>query len=268
MKIAEFTSEGKSDKVILFVCNICHPYQANDSITGVATLVSLMKEFDKKEHKYTYKLLVCPETIGSIAYLNKFRSLIPKIEYGLFTEMTGIDKPLRLIRSRSGDSMIDKVADYVLKKSGKKYEVFPVFSEPGNDEKVLNSPGIDIPAISIVRWPYKEYHTSADTPDILNYEKIDEAEEIIFDIIDIIEKDYILVRKFNGYLCLSNYGLEKIMRKGDDKWSDLVGNVLFSLDNKTSVFEIASKFEMDFDEIYDFCEVLKGKDLIENYQTF
>jgi aminopeptidase-like protein len=263
MKLGEYTLPGSSDEIILFICNICHPFQVNDSIAGVATFVSIMLRLEKRNLKYTYKLLVGPETIGSLAYLHKFQSTIPKIKYSVFSEMTGIDRPVRLIKSKSGSTTIDIIAEYVLKRSQEKYEVFPVFSEPGNDEKVLNSPGFDIPAISIVRWPYKEYHTSADTPAILDYNKIDEAEDIIVRIIEILERDYIPKRKYTGYLCLSNYGLEKIARKGKDQWNDLVGNVLYSLDNKTSIFEIASKFNMDFDEIYDFCEILKDKELLE-----
>lgn len=263
MRVGEYTLPGRCDSIVLLVSNICHPFQANDSITGVATFVSLMTRLEKKERRYTYKLLICPETIGSLGYMSKFHAMIPRVKCGIFSEMTGIDRPIRLIKSRLGDSIIDRVAEYVVKRSGIPYEVCPFFSDPCNDEKVFNSPGIDIPTISLVRWPYKEYHTSADTPDILNYERIDEAETIILKILEIMEKDYVPIRKYDAYLCLSNYGLAKVLRKDDGSWSDMVGKVLFHLDNSKSLFDIASKSNMDFNEIYAFCEILKEKGLLD-----
>ena len=263
MSIGEYTLPGSLDETILLICNICHPYQVNDSLVGVATFVSLVRKLEKRKLKYTYKLLICPETIGSIAYLAKFDGLIPKIKYGIFTEMTGIDRPLRLIKTRCGDNKIDKIAEYVLKRCDKELEVFPVFSEPANDEKVLNSPGFDIPAISIVRWPYNEYHTSADDLSIVNYEKVEEAENALNMIIDILEKDYVPIRKYRGYLCFSACGLEKDMRMKDGTWDNVLLNTLISLDNKASLFDIAKKFSMDFNRVYDICETLKNKDLIK-----
>jgi len=265
MALGEYTLFGLSDEIILFICNICHPYQVNDSITGVATFISLMKKIEAKNKKprFTYKLLICPETIGSLAYLAKFKSLIGKIKYGIFCEMTGIDQPVRLINSVVPDSKIDRVAESVLKGSSLDYEIFPAFSAPCNDEKIFNSPGFDIPTISIVRWPYDEYHTSADNPTMLDYEKIDEVESIINEIIENFEKDYIPRRKYTGYLCLSRYGLDEEMRNEKGVLSDVCVSTLSSLDNKTSIFEIAYKNNMSFRDVFKFCEKLKEKELIE-----
>ena len=42
---------------------------------------------------YTYRLLILPETIGSVAYLSHHESLIPSMVGGLFLEMLGNKSP-------------------------------------------------------------------------------------------------------------------------------------------------------------------------------
>ena len=37
-----------------------------------------------------------------------------------------------------------------------------------SDEIVTNGPGFDIPTPSLTRWPYSQYHTSDDNPDIVD----------------------------------------------------------------------------------------------------
>ena len=108
-------------------------------------------ELSKKKLKYTYRFLFLPETIGSIAYLSQNEHLIPKMKYGIFLEMLGVDNPLWLQHSKQGNSLIDKVAKYTLK------QVAPTFKEGeylkviSNDEKVFNSQGVEIPTISLSR---------------------------------------------------------------------------------------------------------------------
>ena len=257
MSLGEYTIEGLTNETILFICNICHPYQVNDSITGVATFISLINRLMQlhKKTKFTYKLLICPETIGSIAYLAKFKSNIKNIKFGIFCEMTGINRPIRLIKSYKGNSKIDKIAESVLRNAGHKFETFPVYSAPCNDEKIFNSMGIEIPTVSFVRWPYDEYHTSADNPEMLNFERIEEVEEVIFSIIQNFEKDYIPKRNFTGYLCLSRYGIDKEMRNDEGILNDVCVNTLAFLDNKTSISDISFNNNLNFSEVYRFCEI-------------
>lgn len=261
LRIGEYTIQGKSDDIILLIANICHPFQVNDSIAGLVTLVDIMRNLAKQENNFTYKLLICPETIGSICYLSKFESMIPQIKYGIFSEMTGIDRPIRLINSKFSDSRIDQVAEYVLRMGKYDHETVPCFSPPANDEKVLNSPGIEIPCISIVRWPYDEYHTSMDTPAIVSDSQLKEAECVILKIISILDRDYLPIRKFKGLLCLSELGLDantinnKVVRK-----------TIYNIDNVQTIFNISDTYGLEFDDVYSFCDKLISKGLIGSSQ--
>ena len=68
-------------------------------------------------------------------------------------------------------------------------------------------------------------------------------------------------------MCLSRYGIDKEMRNEKGILNDVCVSTLASLDNKTSIFEISYKNNMSFSEVYNFCEILKEKGLIEEWGT-
>ena len=68
--------------------------------------------------------------------------------------------------------ILDKIAKKLLKQKFKHYRIGGFREIYGNDETVFNSPGYDIPTISITRVPFKEYHTNFDTPKIISEKNI------------------------------------------------------------------------------------------------
>jgi len=121
LKVGEYTIAGKSDETIILVAHLCHPCQANDDLAGVAVLVDVAKELIKQNNYYTYKVLFVPETIGSIAYLSQNEQIISKLKYGIFFEMLGNDNSLALQLSKQGNTKIDRIARYVMKKRLNKF---------------------------------------------------------------------------------------------------------------------------------------------------
>ena len=87
MEIAHLTLKGKSKKEIFFSSYICHPSMANNELSGPVVVNALIKYIKKKfpKRKYTYKFVLQPETIGSIAYLSKFKNKLKKM---LFAGLT------------------------------------------------------------------------------------------------------------------------------------------------------------------------------------
>ena len=60
MKILEYTLKGKSKETIIINAHNCHPYQANDDISGCAVGIEIIKKLSKiKNRFYTYKLFNC-----------------------------------------------------------------------------------------------------------------------------------------------------------------------------------------------------------------
>ena len=62
MKILDFVLKGKSDETIIINAHNCHPYQANDDMSGCAVGISLLMKLSRtKDRFFTYRLLISPE---------------------------------------------------------------------------------------------------------------------------------------------------------------------------------------------------------------
>ena len=71
LRYGEYVIKGKSKKEILISTYICHPGMANNELSGPIVAMSLMSFFKKKNLNNTLRFLFIPETIGSIAYINR-----------------------------------------------------------------------------------------------------------------------------------------------------------------------------------------------------
>ena len=81
LKVGEITIPGKSDDTFVLVAHLCHPGMANDDLSGVAVGIEVAKTLiEGPQPHYTYRLLVLPETIGSVAYLSHNEDLIPNMK--------------------------------------------------------------------------------------------------------------------------------------------------------------------------------------------
>lgn len=263
LKIGEISIKGNTDETIVLVAHLDHPGMANDDLAGVAVLVDVVKELLKKNNlRYSYKILFLPETIGSIAYLSQNKNLIPKLKTGIFFEMLGNNNEFALQFSRQSNTVLDKIAKNILKSK------YPNFSQGefreviANDEMVFNGPGLDIPMISLSRWPYPEYHTSDDDISIISSEKLEESKDVILEIIETLEQNYYPKRKFTGPPFLSGYGLWT-------DWQDnleqnlLVEKIFMEFEGDKSIIDIAEQLDLPFKQVYDYVNKFVDVGLVE-----
>lgn len=262
LKVGECTIPGETDKTIVLVAHLCHPAMVNDDLTGVAVLVELAKELMKKERYYSYKLLFLPETIGSIAYLSQNENLISNMEYGIFLEMLGNDNIHALQLTHQGETKIDRIARHVMKHTLNNFREGPFRSIVANDEIVFNGPGVDIPMISISRYPYPEYHTSDDNLDIISDERLEESKELVMQMIKILESDYTPRRKFKGPVFLSQYGLWVDWRV-DHQLNANIDKIMLSLEGNKSIFDIAEELDMKFETVLSYVNKFLEQDLVK-----
>ncbi len=267
LKVGDCTIRGKSKKTIVLVSHLCHPCQANDDLAGVSILVDLAKEISRRNNFYTYKFLFLPETIGSVAYLSGNEKIIPNLKYGIFLEMPGNNNNLTLQLSRQGNTKIDRIAKKIMQNKCPNLKIGGFREIVRNDEMVFNGPGVDIPMVSISRWPYSEYHTSGDSPKIISVEKMKEAKKTVLDILrafenEISDKDYVPKRTFKGPVFLSGYGLWIDWRK-NKKLNQNVEKIMLRLEGDKSVFDIADELNMDFKEVLEYVDKFFKKGLIK-----
>ncbi len=261
LKVGEYTIQGQTPDTIVLAAHLCHPGMANDDLTGVAVLIELAKQLGKQKPHYTYTFLLFPETIGSIAFLSQNSHRLTHFKNGIFLEMLGNNNQMVLQFTRDGNTYLDRIATYVLKRRHQLFSKRNFIETPRNDEMVFNGPGVNIPMISLNRFPYPEYHTSDDSPAIISEKRLEEAKGITAEIIHILDSDFIPQRTFTGPIFLSRFGLWVDWRINKQLNKNLE-RVMLHLEGDESVFDIAETLDMDFDDLANYLERLQAKKLI------
>ena len=248
---------------ILISSHICHPMQANDDAAGVVTAVEVaqrLAEDPLPAGSMSVRFWFGPETIGTIAYLAHNEALIPKMTAGIFIEMTGNQNTIAWHHTRQHNHLLDRITNYVLRDKDHKERSFAEF--PPNDERVINGPGVNVPCISINRWPYDEYHTTDDNPDIIHEDMLQDAADVVEEIVRIFGTNYIPKRKFRGPLFLSGYGLwvdwrdNFILNRSFEK-------IMMSFEGQHSIFDIAEDVGLDYWVVREYVEKFREKGFVE-----
>lgn len=250
---------------ILLCAHICHPYQCNDDLVGVAVAVEIAKRLDKKpltENNNGVRWLFCPETIGSIAYFSNHEDEIDNIKYGIFIEMVGTLDELVLQHSLQRNSQVDAVMEYVLDRKVKYWRRGNFREVIVNDEMVINGPGVNIPCVSLSRWPYEEYHTSDDNPSIIKEHKLKEAADVVEETVRILASNYKPKRTFKGPIFLSRYNLWVNWRV-DPELNKAMDIIMFNLEGDKTIFEISQIAKLEYWKTWNYIEEFRKNGLVE-----
>jgi aminopeptidase-like protein len=270
LRLAEFYLPGTSDQDVLFMTNVCHPMQVNDSLAGLVVGAELARRLaDLPQQRLGFRLLVVPETIGTICWFDRFPEAVKKIKHAWFCEMVGHDNSFILQHSRQGsDALIDRAFLTVLadheahgrSRTGSFREVV------ASDELVSNGPGFDIPTPSLTRWPYPEYHTSDDNPNIVRAENLEEALDVCAGVVEALEANYVPSRTFKGPVMLSRYDLWVDWR--EDRALNLkTEKLMLMLEGDKSVIDIAYELELPLSTVVQYLDRFAEAGLIERNET-
>jgi aminopeptidase-like protein/aminoglycoside N3'-acetyltransferase len=272
LKVGEIVARGSSTETFVFCAHLCHPAMVNDDLSGVVVGLKVMQELLKRSDlRYTYRLLILPETIGSVAYLSHNEQLIPKMMGGLFLEMLGLNQSHALQLSFAGDTEIDRCLTRVLQDHDPRGWTGAFRTVVGNDERQFNAPGVRVPMLSLSRVQksqpgkhpyYPEYHSSHDTPELASPDRLADSRDLVLKMVDAIEGNAIPVNRFKGEIFCSRYGLNV------DAYTDREGNkalfdVLFLIDGTRSEAEIARICNLSVDSVRQLVEELRRLDLVE-----
>ena len=189
MTYGEYVIPGTSSNEILFSTYVCHPSMANNELSGPLVTAFLAKKLSEElpeDHRYTYRFLFLPETIGSIAYLSlKGSELKQNLISGYVITCVGDNGSITFKRSRQGSSLSDMVAEHVLKEENVDHTIRDFFPDRGSDERQYCSPGFNLPVSSIIRsvyGEYSEYHTSLDNKDYISFYKMKDTIDVCSNI--------------------------------------------------------------------------------------
>lgn len=187
---------GETEEEINFGTYICHPSMANNELSGPVVAQALAKYIKSLDcHRYSYRFVFNPETIGSIAYMATDDHLAHMQKYiraGFNLSCVGDDRNWGYLPSPQGDNLADRVAQNVLHYSHPDYKRY-TFLDRGSDEREYCSPGAHLPFAVITRskyGDYPEYHTSADDMNFISVEGLQGTYDCFVEIINALENNY------------------------------------------------------------------------------
>ena len=130
------------------------------------------EELSSINTRFSYRLVIAPETIGTIAFLSQAN--IESIEGGMILSCVAGPDRFSIKNGFDENHFINKAAHLALGIVGDNYDVYP-FVPNGSDERQYSSPGIRKVTPSIHRskyHEYDEYHTSADNLDFISIDSL------------------------------------------------------------------------------------------------
>lgn len=270
LKVGEVLIPGESDETFVLCTHLCHPGMFNDDMSGVAVSVAVARELLRRpKRRYSYLLLIVPETIGSVAYLSRHADLIPRLKGGLFLEMLGLPYPHALQLSFSGDTQVDRSLALALKDFDPEGWTGPFRTIIGNDERQFNGPGVRVPMLSLSRvrpsthpdWPYPQYHSSHDVPDADSVDRLAVSRDLVLKMVDALEGNRVPVNRFQGEVFCSRYGIH-IDPYTNPEGSRSLFDVMFLIDGTRSIVDIASACGVSFESVRQTVEELARHGLV------
>lgn len=273
LKVGEVFIQGESDDCIVLCGHLDHANQVNDGLSGVNVGIEVMRRLGKlKMPRFSYRLIICPESIGSVAYLSHNEHLIPSMKGGIFLEMLGLNNHHTLQLSKTGDSEFDDCCRLVLNEVEPESKVGKFLQVVTNDDRQFNAPGINIPMLSLSRvsqptgldgaWLYPEYHSHLDDPNLCNENMLIDSVEKVLSIIEAWENNYIPVNKFRGEIFLSGCNINYDFAS-DPKNGQALFEVMHLIDGKHSILDIAKSTGLSFSSVLNIVNKFCEKNLIE-----
>lgn len=271
LKVGEVIIPGQSEESFVLCAHLCHPAMVNDDLTGVAVAIEVMRRLrEKKGLYYTYRFLIVPETIGSVAWLSHNEELIPKIKGGLFLEMMGTDIPHSLQLSFLGNTQIDKCFMNALRSFDPEGWIGKYCTVIRNDERQFNAPGVRIPMLSLSRvykpederWPYPEYHSSFDNLSIVSQERLEESVNLVLKMFEDLENNYYVINRFKGRIFCSRYDIH-IDSCIDPEGNKKMFEIMDLIDGTRTIVDIAQECLLSFKYCWDVIDKLLRHNLVE-----
>lgn len=242
---------------------------ANNELSGPVVSVFLIKWLlSLKDRKYSYRFIFIPETIGSIAYINKnLEKLKSNIFAGFNVTCVGDERIYSFLPSRAGDTVSDQFALRVLKKNKIKFKKYS-WLDRGSDERQYCSPGVDLPIATIMRskyGEYKEYHTSLDNiNNVVSNKGLKESFNILKKILINLEKSIFPEAKNLCEPFLTKYKLiNTISFIKNNLDSQKILNFISFCDGKNSLEDISEKCLIKYEETKKIFKKLLNKKIIK-----
>lgn len=263
MHYAEYLIKGRSKKEILICSYICHPSMANNELSGPLVLTALAKYL--KPSKYSVRIILIPETIGAIAYINKNLNHLKKnLVAGFNLTCCGDKGKFSIIQSKNGNTYADKIVNRLFQK----INVFN-FMERGSNERQFGCQNLNFPFVTICRskfGKYKEYHTSSDDLNLIKNSSLNDTYKKMIKIIQEIQNSKIYEKKNYCEPFLTKYNLINSLSKKENKnniFSRNISNILAYSEKNVDEKELSKKLKINLTSLKKLNKILEENKLIK-----
>jgi aminopeptidase-like protein len=243
---------------------------ANNELSGPILAAALAKNLKERHtRKFSYRFLFLPETIGAIYYLSRNLNLMKERTLAIYVlTCLGDNRSWSMINSQSGQTISDKLAEFALRDSGKKFVQYP-FTERGSDERQFGSPLVNLPVATIMRskfGTFPEYHTSMDNLDFVNGENLAESLTLLDYLVEIHEGNEVYVNVVSAEPWLAKRGLARKNKENRFQESNekLLMDFLAYADGNNSLVDIAQILKVSFREVSTVAKQLLQLELIKS----
>jgi aminopeptidase-like protein len=254
---------GELTDEILLSTHICHPSLCNDNLSGIAISAYLAKFLSTRKHRYSYRFLFIPTTVGAITWLSKNESHLQCVKHGLVMTCLGDAGKITYKKTRRGNTEIDRAALHVLRHSGDKYDLLE-FSPIGYDERQYCSPAFDLAVGCFMRTPngkFPEYHTSGDNLAFVKAEYLGDSLSKLVAILLLLENNAVYINQIQkGEPCLGKRGLYRAYGSEEHL---AISWVLNLSDGSHSLLDIADRSGISFEHIRMAADALLAAHLID-----
>ncbi|MDC0054462.1 DUF4910 domain-containing protein [Candidatus Pelagibacter sp.] len=270
LNYGELILKGKTKKEILVSTYLCHPSMANNELSGPIVSMSLINFFSKKKINKTIRFLFIPETIGSIAFINKNLDYLKKWCIGGYNlTCIGDERNHSCLLSKNEDSPSDKCLLDAYKVLKINFKTYP-FLMRGSDERQYNSPHVDLGITSIFRTKYgeyKEYHSSYDNFDLVTLKGVKGGYNVARTAINKLQKSIIpetklicepKLSKRNMYNSISKINY----RTNKSNLSKKILNFIQYSNGKNRIEDISNIIKLSLVETKSIYKLLKKKNLL------
>ena len=257
LKVADCTLPGQRPQTIVLVAHLDHPQMANDDLAGVMVGVRLMQLLAQRPRRFTYRLVIVQEIVGSEYYLAKMAANGEKDRFlaALFLEMLGSDTPLALQLSYGGASILDHA---VLQASAIAYREGAFRTIVGNDE--INWESHRVPMTSLSRFPYPEYHSDHDDLSVVSPDRLEGAARLVLAALEHLDADRWFSKCFSGCVCVGHPAYDLYIDAGQPAFAQqpservqklrrLMDVIPIELARPTSVRQLAAQFGLPEDVV-------------------
>ena len=105
MLVYDYLLEGEYKEEIIINAHNCHPYQANDDISGCAVAIAVFQYLKKlKNRKYSYRLIISPELFGPMFWLEKNKNCLTKIIGSILLKSVGNKSSMKIQKTFNGNT--------------------------------------------------------------------------------------------------------------------------------------------------------------------